>query len=58
MTHNENHLHCRPGELYFGSATNGGRLSIYFFWDDNVYDAAMVEDWLDEIRKAVEYYLS
>ena len=50
-------LTVRPAELYLGAETRGQELSIYIFWDGNVFKDELVEEWLEEIRKATEYYL-
>ncbi|VDC01217.1 unnamed protein product [Peniophora sp. CBMAI 1063] len=51
------YLRCRPAELYLGAASVKGELHVYIFYDENVYDAKDVEEWLDEVRKALVSYL-
>ena len=52
-----NKLHVRGAELYLGAETKDQELSIFVSWDGNVYKDELVEEWLEEIRKATEYYL-
>ena len=51
-------LHCRPMELYLGASTFLKRLKFYIFWDGNVYDGDVVEDWLQELVEATKVYLT
>ncbi|KAH7913733.1 hypothetical protein BJ138DRAFT_1080985 [Hygrophoropsis aurantiaca] len=51
------HLHCRPAELYLGVATSRKLLHLSVFWDENVYDRALVQEWLGEVKDATLYYL-
>ncbi|KAF7309009.1 hypothetical protein MKEN_01101900 [Mycena kentingensis (nom. inval.)] len=51
------HLRCRPGELYFGAKTSRGVTEFWVFYDANTYQKTVVEEWLDEIKGAFEYYL-
>lgn len=50
-------LRTRPMELYLGAATFRGELNLYVHYDGNVYEDALVREWLDEIRSAVRWYL-
>ncbi|KXN86899.1 hypothetical protein AN958_09494 [Leucoagaricus sp. SymC.cos] len=50
-------LHTRPRELYLGAVTGRGRLRINVFYDTNVYDTALVQEWLDEVQAAIRHYL-
>jgi len=50
-------LSVRVGELYLGAETKDHELSIFVSWDGNVFKDELVEEWLEEIRKATEYYL-
>jgi len=50
-------LSVRPAELYLGAETKDQELSIYVSWDGNVFGDGLVEEWLEEIRKAAEHYL-
>ena len=50
-------LSVRPGELYLGAETKDQKLSISVSWDGNAFSNDLVEEWLDEIRQATEYYL-
>ncbi|KIJ69308.1 hypothetical protein HYDPIDRAFT_36382 [Hydnomerulius pinastri MD-312] len=51
------HLHTRPAELYLGAATARKQLHLSVFYDGNVYEEAIVREWLDEVRDAVLWYL-
>jgi hypothetical protein len=50
-------LSVRAAELYLGAETKDQELSIFISWDGNVYEDELVKEWLEEIRKATEYYL-
>ncbi|KAF9076916.1 hypothetical protein BDP27DRAFT_1312824 [Rhodocollybia butyracea] len=50
-------LRCRPTELYLGAVTARGQLRLNVFWDENVYRREVVEEWLDEVRRATEWFL-
>ena len=50
-------LSVRAAELYLGAETKDRELSIFVSWDGNVYEDELVKDWLEEIKKATEYYL-
>jgi len=50
-------LSVRPGELYLGAETKDQELSISVSWDGNVFKDELVEEWLEEIKKAIVYYL-
>ncbi|KAJ4472090.1 hypothetical protein J3R30DRAFT_3523033 [Lentinula aciculospora] len=50
-------LRCRPTELYLGATTVRGQLSLYVFWDENVYKREVVDEWLTEVRRATEWFL-
>ncbi|KAF5373659.1 hypothetical protein D9758_000627 [Tetrapyrgos nigripes] len=51
------HLRCRPGELYLGAATSRQQLRLNIYWDLNVYDKALVEEWFFDVKDAVRHYL-
>ena len=51
------YLHARPAELYLGAATWHGRMNVYVHYDGNVFEEAVVREWLDEVREAVVWYL-
>ncbi|KAH7911183.1 hypothetical protein BJ138DRAFT_955377 [Hygrophoropsis aurantiaca] len=51
------HLRCRPAELYLGVGTTRKLLHLSVFWDENVYDRALVQEWLGEVMDATLYYL-
>ncbi|TFK77444.1 hypothetical protein BDN72DRAFT_44127 [Pluteus cervinus] len=50
-------IHCRPMEFYLVAETFRGRLLMYIFFDKNVYDQKVVEEWLEEVRAATLHYL-
>ena len=52
-----NKLKVRAAELYLGAETKDQELSIFVSWDGNVYNDELVKKWLEEIKKAAEYYL-
>ena len=31
------------------------QLSVH--WDNNVFDEALINEWLDEVKNAIDYYL-
>ncbi|KAG9308026.1 hypothetical protein JVU11DRAFT_12678 [Chiua virens] len=49
--------HSRPGEIYLGAWTSGGRLKMYGLYDSNVHEEVVVKEWLGEIKSAVLWYL-
>ncbi|KAF9234349.1 hypothetical protein BU15DRAFT_52718 [Melanogaster broomeanus] len=51
------HLHTRPGELYLGAATARKQLHMNVFYDLNVFEEAIVREWLDEVKDAAVWYL-
>jgi len=52
-----NRLRCRPSELYLGTFMSGRQIHLFVFWDGNVYETALIKEWLDEVRNATEWYL-
>jgi len=50
-------LRCRPGELYLGSVTMQKQLRAFVHFDSNVFDKDLTNEWLEEIRLALEFYL-
>ncbi|TFK76291.1 hypothetical protein BDN72DRAFT_755683 [Pluteus cervinus] len=50
-------LRCRPMELYLVTTTFRDKLQMYVFFDKDVYDQEVVEEWLEEIRAATLHYL-
>lgn len=50
-------LHCRPTELYLGASTSRQQLRLIIYWDNNVFDEAIVTEWLEEVKNAVDFYL-
>ncbi|KAF8201727.1 hypothetical protein BJ912DRAFT_514561 [Pholiota molesta] len=50
-------LHCRPTELYLGASTSQQQLQLIIHWDNNVFDEAVVTEWLEEVKNAVDFYL-
>jgi hypothetical protein len=51
------HLRCRPGELYLGANTTQGQMQIVVFFDEHVYENAVAQEWLGEVRDAAVWYL-
>jgi hypothetical protein len=43
--------------LYLGASTARRQLGFYVYYDQNVFDKEMVEEWLGEVRGAAEFYL-
>ncbi|KAK0463978.1 uncharacterized protein EV420DRAFT_1638899 [Desarmillaria tabescens] len=50
-------LRCRPGEIYLGASTFRNELELVVYWDNNVTDRAIIEEWLQEVKNAASYYL-
>ncbi len=50
-------LCCRPTELYLGASTSAQILELVVHWDNNVFDEALITEWLDEVKNAIDYYL-
>ena len=57
MEQSTTYLHCRPAELYVGAATSRKKLAINVFYDGNVYQESLVQEWLEEIKDATLWYL-
>jgi hypothetical protein len=49
-------LCVRPAELYLGSITQNGELSIFVSWDKNTYEESVVEEWLKETKSAAYHF--
>ncbi|KAJ7172399.1 hypothetical protein C8R46DRAFT_147195 [Mycena filopes] len=50
-------LHCRTGELYLGSGISAGALYLLLFWDKNTFPQETVQEWVDETKSAMLWYL-
>jgi len=50
-------LCVRPAELYLGSFTQNGKLSIFVSWDRNTYEDHVIEEWLKETKYGTHHYL-
>ncbi|KAK0503445.1 hypothetical protein EDD18DRAFT_1064752 [Armillaria luteobubalina] len=50
-------LRCRPGEIYLGASTFRNELELVVYWDNNVTEKAIIEEWLQEVKMAASYYL-
>ncbi|PBK78347.1 uncharacterized protein ARMOST_03892 [Armillaria ostoyae] len=50
-------LRCRPGEIYLGASTFRNKLELVVYWDNNVTEKAIMEEWLQEVKRAASYYL-
>ncbi|KAH7922095.1 hypothetical protein BV22DRAFT_1131716 [Leucogyrophana mollusca] len=57
LEYSRTHLQCRPAELYLGTSTSRKQLHSSVFFDANVYDPAVVQEWLDEVSNATLWYL-
>lgn len=57
LVSSQTRLHCRPAELYLGAATTRQQLHLNVYWDNNVYEEDTVNEWLMEVRNAVQFYL-
>ncbi|KAG9312362.1 hypothetical protein JVU11DRAFT_7682 [Chiua virens] len=51
------HLNARPAELYLTAWSFGGRMKMFSCFDSNVYEEAVVKEWLAEIKGAMLWYL-
>ncbi|KAF9240390.1 hypothetical protein BU15DRAFT_73983 [Melanogaster broomeanus] len=51
------HMRIRPAELYLGAATYQRQLQFFTFYDENVFGAETVREWLGEIKDAMLWYL-
>ncbi|KAK0210933.1 hypothetical protein DFS33DRAFT_1296408 [Desarmillaria ectypa] len=50
-------LRCRPGEIYLGASTFRNELELVVYWDNNVTEKAIIEEWLQEVKRATSHYL-
>ena len=50
-------LRCRPCEMYLGAVTLQDQLMSFVHFDANVFEERIVDEWLDEIKQALEFYL-
>ncbi|KAK0210909.1 hypothetical protein DFS33DRAFT_1371242 [Desarmillaria ectypa] len=50
-------LRCCPRELYLGALTFRNELELVVYWDNNVTDKAIIEEWLQEVKNTASYYL-
>jgi hypothetical protein len=50
-------LRCSPGELYLGAVTVQKQLIPFVHFDTNVFDEADIEEWMTEVKMALEFYL-
>jgi len=57
VEHSITRLRCRPAELYVGAVTLRKQLAFGLFYDGNVYQENLVQEWLDEIKGATSWYL-
>ncbi|KAF9234342.1 hypothetical protein BU15DRAFT_79093 [Melanogaster broomeanus] len=51
------HLHARPGQIFLGAATTRKQLHMSVTYDVNVFEEAIAQEWLDEVKDAVVWYL-
>ena len=57
LVSNTTMLCCRPTELYLGASTSARKMQLSVHWDNNVFDEALINEWLDEVKNAIDYYL-
>jgi hypothetical protein len=50
-------LHCKPAEFYITSSSFRNESKLRIYWDKNVYDEAIVAEWLVDLVEATKYYL-
>ncbi|KAJ6547642.1 hypothetical protein B0H19DRAFT_1166714 [Mycena capillaripes] len=50
-------LHCRTGELYLGMGISSEQLVLILHFDKNVFTNEVVEEWVDETKQAMLWYL-
>ncbi|KAJ7685261.1 hypothetical protein DFH06DRAFT_36539 [Mycena polygramma] len=50
-------LHCRTGELYLGAGSASDQLFLSVYFDTNVWAEEVVQEWLDETKQAMLWYL-
>ncbi|PBK78307.1 hypothetical protein ARMSODRAFT_947198 [Armillaria solidipes] len=50
-------LRCHPGEIYLGASTFRNELELVVYWDNNVTEKTIIEEWLREVKNATSYYL-
>jgi hypothetical protein len=46
-----------PAEIYIVAGSFAGRLTLRVYYDSNVWDTALVCEWLEEVREATLHYL-
>jgi hypothetical protein len=51
------HLRCRPRELYLFTYSYGGMIRFGCYWDENVFEAQVVKEWVQGVAEAAEWYL-
>lgn len=57
LEYSRTYLHARPAELYVGAATLHKQLHFEIFYDGNVYQKNVVQEWLEEVKDAALWYL-
>jgi hypothetical protein len=50
-------MRCNPGELYLGAVTMQKQLVPFVQFDSNAFDEVLIEEWLTEVKMALEFYL-
>ncbi|KAK0196968.1 hypothetical protein F5146DRAFT_23232 [Armillaria mellea] len=50
-------LRCHPGEIYLGASTFRNELELVVYWDNNITEKIIIEEWLREVKNATSYYL-
>lgn len=50
-------LRCRPTEFYLNGVTYKNCLRFNMYWDSNVYDRSLVDEWVEDVKMATMWYL-
>lgn len=50
-------LHCKRAELYITSSSFRNELKLRMYWDRNVYDEAIVAEWLVDLVEVTKHDL-
>jgi hypothetical protein len=57
VEYSRTYVHTRPAELYVGAGTLRKQLYFDVFYDGNVYQENVVQEWLEEVKDAALWYL-
>ncbi|KAG8221372.1 hypothetical protein J3R82DRAFT_1547 [Butyriboletus roseoflavus] len=58
VEHWRTHLRMLPGDLYLGAVTARMQLQFFAAYDENVYGAHVIREWLAELKEATRWYLA